>query len=189
LATDEDVQNHVLDICESVPHVAAQAWSELSAVAAERGDLTFATRYQTRAAELWQELGDRWQVALAAGRQADYLVESEPTRAAKYTIKALTILRDMAAQPNLVYSLETAAGLFVRSGQPARAATILGAIHDAVARDDTEWDRYRRPMLGLLRSLLSDAAYSREVRRGQRLGIRGATDTAINWLAELSPDG
>jgi predicted ATPase/class 3 adenylate cyclase len=187
LDADEQVQQRVLDICGAVPHVAAQAWAELSQVAAERNDLTLANRHATRATELYRDLGDRWQVAMTVGKQADYLVEAYPSGSAGHMIEALTILRDMGADRDLHSQLVTAAGLLLRHGRPARAATIVGAVRETVEAkaDNDPWRRLRRPMHRALRSLLHETGYEREVALGQRLGVRGATDAAINWLREI----
>jgi predicted ATPase/class 3 adenylate cyclase len=185
LASDEQVQERVLDICEAVPHVAAQAWSELSEVAAERDDVTLANEYITRAAELYRDLGDRWQLGITAGKHADYLIETDPGGSAIHLIEALTILRDMGADPDLYYQLVRAAVLVLRNDRPAKAATIVGAVRENVeARAEAKWPRYRRPMLRALRSLLHESGYKREVAVGQRLGVRGATEAAINWLSD-----
>jgi tetratricopeptide (TPR) repeat protein len=85
LDSDQEIQTQVLEICETVPHVAAQAWSELSFVAAERGDLSVAYERITRAAELFRQLGDRLQLGLAIANQADYLLETDPNAAAEHT--------------------------------------------------------------------------------------------------------
>jgi hypothetical protein len=185
---DEQIQMQVLDVCETVPHVAAQAWSELSFVAAERGDLALAYERITRTAELFRQLGDRLQLGLAIANQADYLLEADPDAAAERTVEALTILRDLGADPNLGFVLLTAAALLLQAGRPAKAATILGAVQKNVALS-SQWRRYRGPILSNLRPLLQETAYKREVGVGYRLGVRGASDAAIGWLAAAGYGG
>jgi hypothetical protein len=189
LALDAQVQARVLDICRDVPHVAAQAWSELSVIAAERGDMMLAADYITRAAELFRDLGDRCKLAMTVARQAEYLLEADPNGAVSHNIEALTILRDMGADIDLYFALETAAGLLLQGGRPAMAATIVGVLGEHLTRRDDAWEKYQRPVLQTLRSLLQETAYEREIGIGQRLGVRCATDAAISWLDETGLRG
>jgi predicted ATPase/class 3 adenylate cyclase len=182
LDADEQIQTRVLEICETVPHVAAQAWRELSLVAAERGDLTLANHRITHAVELYRQLGDRWQLGIAIANQADYLLDANPNAAAGHTIEALRILRDLGAGPDLGFVLLTAAELLLQDGRPAKAATILGAVYENI-EPAIQHRPFRAPTLRGLRFLRHETGYERELGIGQRLGVRGATDAAIGWLA------
>jgi hypothetical protein len=161
----------------------------LSFVSAERGDFTEAARRIARATELYRELDDRWQLGLALGNQASYLLFDDPEGAARLLIESLTVLRDIGANPDIHFVLEAAALALLLGGQPARAATIAGAVRGhLVSSEGSPWEGSMRPLRNRLRSLVNGTDYSRELKVGQRLGDRGAADTAISWLSELGPE-
>jgi predicted ATPase len=184
LDTDETIQRQVLELCDNIPHVVAQAWSELSQVAAGRGNLAAAEEHIARAADLYRDLGDRWQLGLAQGGRASYLLDTDPAQAAAYNIQALALLREVGADPEMVYPLLMAAVLLLRASKQEQAATIAGSVSGRIPNDDgTEWYKHARRQLTKLASLLSDPTWAVQVERGRRLGLRGAADAAISWLA------
>jgi tetratricopeptide (TPR) repeat protein len=188
LDQDEAIQHSVLERCEAIPHVVGQAFAELSFVANERGDWVAADELIGRAVEVYRDLGDRWQLGLMTGTRASHLIEADPERAVAYNIESLTLLREMDADPNVVYGLETAAALLLEAGRTREAATVLGSIKgDVAGRDIDGWDRHRQTVLAKLSALIDDPTWAVEIDRGRRGGVRGATEAAIHWLADGPP--
>jgi hypothetical protein len=172
----------VIARCESVPHVFAAAWQALSQHSYVRGDLATADEYACRAIDLFSDLGDRWQVGINSESRARINLETAPDTAAQCAITALVAFRELNDDPDLERVLRLASHLLMRAGHTSEAATLIGASERRIDHDMQDWNQSHRPLLQDLSAISRDPAWSVEVERGRRLGIRDAADAAVNWL-------
>jgi tetratricopeptide (TPR) repeat protein len=185
LDSDERIQLEVLERCETIPHVAAAAWSELAVISYVRGEAEVAIRHVERALDIYRELGDRWQIAIHLSRRSAMSGEDLDAGAA-YAIAALKLHRELAADPDLPRTLRNAAFLLLKARRPIEAATIVGAMPEEVVLTEYPIGPRLRSSAPL-RELLSDASLAVQLRRGARIGLRDVSDAAIEWLERAYP--
>ena len=178
----EAISRDVLARCEDVPHVTAAAWGELGHVVADRGDPALAEQYVRRSIDLYRDLGDSWQIAMAVATHGYYLARlGRLDEAAANAVVALSSLRSLRADPNLVHALHDAAWLLFHAGEPDRAAVLLGAALPDPAALPVYW---RGPHYTVLERLIADPSHAPAIDRGRQLVPGDAAELAKTWLEE-----
>ncbi len=178
----EAICEDVLARCEDVPHVVAAAWGELAHVVDDRDDPVQAEQCARRAIELYRDLGDSWQVAMAVGSWGYYLARlGRLDEAASATLEALVSIRALRADPNLVHALHDAAWLLQQAGEPERCAVLLGAVEPETRAVPVYW---RTSHYLSLEPMLTDPAHAQAIERGRHLTKGEAAEMAQTWLVE-----
>jgi hypothetical protein len=173
----------VIDRFPDVPHVLAGAWENLGEQAGEAGDFGAADAYFAHAIELFDDVGDRWQVAIARRNRASFQIHVDRDRAARLIVEAIAAERELGADSDLHVAVLGAAYLLGWAGRMAEAATLRGAVTSAHLATLAFWFSLTGPDGASLESALS-TSLSTERERGRRLGIRDAAEAAVSWLLQ-----
>jgi len=184
----EQVLHDVIERAGDIPHVVAGALGELAHLAELRGALDEADRYAAEVIEVYEQLGDRWQLAIATSSRAGYALDVDPPRAAAYTIEAMKLFLEVRDAVDLGHCFPGVAHLLVRAGRREQAATLLAGHDDWLTDADVDaWMRSLRDKFASLKALLDDPALHAERERGRRMSVYEAADAAIAWLAQAYP--
>lgn len=131
-----------------VPATLALAHLGFAELARDRGEVDEATRWSERAlAECgtdWQSVSVRTRVLTALARIAE--AEGDPARAGSLHRESIDLALDLRFHTYLVDSVRGYAGFVLRTGDPERAAWLLGlsdALRGAPTKDDPEVVRLR----------------------------------------------
>jgi predicted ATPase/class 3 adenylate cyclase len=174
----------VIDRCQDVPHVLAGAWENLGEQAGVEGDFGAADAHFAHAIELFDGIGDRWQVAIARRNRASFQIHVDRDRAARLMVEAIAAEREVGADSDLHVAALGAAYLLAWAGRMTEAATLRGAVTSAHLATLAFWFSLTGPDGRSLESALLSTALSTQRERGRRLGIRDASDAALSWLPE-----
>jgi hypothetical protein len=183
-ATAAAILWEVIDRFQDVPHVVAGAWEELGETAGEAGDFGAADAHLAHAIELFDGVGDRWQVAIARRNRASFQIHVDRDRAARLIVEAIGAEREVGADSDLNVAVLGAAYLLAWAGRMTEAATLRGAVSSAQPGLRPFWFSLPGPDGGFLDSALMSTALSTERERGRRLGIRDAAEAAMSWLLQ-----
>jgi hypothetical protein len=174
----------VIDRFQDVPHVVAGAREELGETAGEAGDFEAADAHFAHAIELFDGLGDRWQVAIARRNRASFQIHVDRDRAARLIVEAIAAEREVGADSDLLVAVLGAAYLLAWAGRMTEAATLRGVVPSVQPGIRAFWFSLAGPGGGSLDSALMSTGLSTQRERGRRLGIRDAADAAVSWLLQ-----
>ena len=147
----------------------------------DAGPVGMALHEAARVRGVAHDLGDSWQIAMAVATHGYYLARSgRLDEAAADAVVALSSLRSLHADPNLIHALHDAAWLLFHAGEPDRAAVLLGA----ALPDPAALPLYWRARYAVLERLIADPSHAPAIDRGRQLVPGDAAELAMTWLEE-----
>ena len=184
LDTAEAICRDVLARFEDVPHVVAAAWGELSHVIDDRDDPALAEQYARQAIELYRDLGDSWQIAMAIGARGLLPGQDRPPRRGRRRRHRSAHQPARSCRPTPTWSTPstTPPGSCSRRVSLTSAAVLLGAVLPESARPARRTGAARTtPSSSPCSPTRTHAA---AVDRGRHLAPSEAAELAQTWLQQ-----
>jgi predicted ATPase/class 3 adenylate cyclase len=153
------------------------------------GDYATAAAQCQEAVELLRQHSDKWGLARGLNRLGFALLyQGDVHQARRHFVESLDLWQEIGNLRGMLYTLLGLAGVAAQSGQPDRAARLLGAAH-ALAGDSRLFDvgidraRYERT-LALARDRLADQIFAEAFKAGQILSRDQAIALALEEITE-----
>ncbi len=162
-----------LEVCQkyNIHWVMAMLLGNLALVAHTTGALDEAQGYHTDSLRLHRQNGNKWGIAIVKremGMLADELGHADQAIADFY--EGLTIALEINALPKALSNLAGFARLCLRTGQPERAAELIGFVLDHPATD-SEARLIIKPLEEALQAQFTPDQYAALLERGRALDI------------------
>jgi predicted ATPase len=171
-----------------VPHVLGGSLSELAEVKLEAGDLDRAELLTSEAIELFETLGDRFQIASNYYVRAAINLDRDTSRSVADVLSALELAEVLHSEPSAFSCFALIALVVLAQGETERAATLAGAGRiDVDTIDERLWRGPFTAYQDELRAVLSEPRLAGAVEMGRRLGLRPAIQLAREWVLEAYP--
>jgi len=170
-------------------HAVAQSRGVLAGVAASRGEHADADRLLEEVAAAFEQMGDRWQLALTLKLMAEFaFARGDHGRALGPLRETLLIVRDSGSGDRMRFTVELAAHVLHHRGRAREAATLVGALEALHLRFPRLAEQKPMPpgLAGVFRrhTRMVSAEFEEHRIAGRSLSLERAADLALRVLDE-----